>query len=849
MSHRAHQQLAPHASAPGFARPDAQPEYAPDLGLEPVHMRLHLSPDVDARSLDADVTITVQSRTGRTSVLRLDAVDFDDLDVSGPPEHPFSSHYTGDEVVITWAKAPGLDEQRTVTLRYTVRQPLTGLVFCPRKDGDPQGAFVATDNETERARYWLACVDHPSIRPRLDIHLTVPAHMRALANGAKVDELVHDDGTRTAHWQLDFPCPSYLVCFVAGELVEWDGGAHLNTEGLVPVACFAPAPYTEADLARTFGPTVQMLDWITQKLDSTYPFPKYYQFAVPGIGGAMENISLVSWDARWVCDPLQHEELGWMLDLVNLHEMAHTWFGDAVVCRDFAHSWLKESWATYMESVWVEDTAGIDEMHVQLARERTAYFAEAASRYVRPIATRHFDSSWDMFDQHLYPGGAVRLHLLRTELGDGAFWTGVRDYLATHRGQVVETDDFRRMMEQHSGRSLARFFDEWFRSPGHPKVKADWSFDSAAKQGRLKLRQTQADPKKGIALFHFDVDVAVEAADGSWSHHTATLDGESTTLHIPLGLHPRQVILDPNSRLPVKFRFKSGSTMARRTLTDCPYVRGRIAAARSLVENGRLKDIVAIRHAWSGEALWGVREFWATALGRSLHPSAPGILADLISEEADPRVLLALFNASARHRSPILAHAIVTWLEAPDRTPRALGAALAALGAQRDPQHYPLLAEAAAAPDGWNGWAQRGAVSGQGKTRDVHWMPALVACLTDPDIPSSTRCAAAEALPKAVSWASPGIQEQARSTLEAALLDEDYAVRMAAGRALGSIGSPRSRSALEALKSRVSVQDRARVERTRASLGGRGGGASRRVEELESKIGELLTRIEKLESR
>ena len=41
--------------------------------------------------------------------------------------------------------------------------------------------------------------------------------------------------------------------------------------------------------------------------------------------------------------------------------MAHSYFGDAVVCRDFAHAWLKESWATYIEHAWLEDTATMED--------------------------------------------------------------------------------------------------------------------------------------------------------------------------------------------------------------------------------------------------------------------------------------------------------------------------------------------------------------------------------------------------------------------------------------------------------------------------------------------------------
>ena len=53
-------------------------------------------------------------------------------------------------------------------------------------------------------------------------------------------------------------------------------------------------------------------------------------------------------------------EMGWLIDRVNVHEMAHSWFGDLIVCRDYAHAWLKESWATYMESCWLEDEVSRD---------------------------------------------------------------------------------------------------------------------------------------------------------------------------------------------------------------------------------------------------------------------------------------------------------------------------------------------------------------------------------------------------------------------------------------------------------------------------------------------------------
>ncbi len=89
-----------------------------------------------------------------------------------------------------------------------------------------------------------------------------------------------------------------------------------------------------------------------------------------------------------------------------------------------------------------------------------AYIKETNSKYMRPIVTRVYDSSWAMFDRHTYPGGAWRLHMLRHLLGDESFWAGVRKYVKDYSGKTVETEDFRKYLEDASGLNLNKFFDQ-----------------------------------------------------------------------------------------------------------------------------------------------------------------------------------------------------------------------------------------------------------------------------------------------------------------------------------------------------------------------------------------------------
>jgi aminopeptidase N len=61
----------------------------------------------------------------------------------------------------------------------------------------------------------------------------------------------------------------------------------------------------------------------------------------------------------------------------------------------------------------------------------------------------------------VYRKGAYVLHLLREELGELAFWDGIRSYTRTYFGKSVTTEDFRRVMEHTSGRNLTLFFSKW----------------------------------------------------------------------------------------------------------------------------------------------------------------------------------------------------------------------------------------------------------------------------------------------------------------------------------------------------------------------------------------------------
>lgn len=827
-----------HQPAEGFSLPGAEKHYPPDLELDPIHMDIALDVDLEAESCRGTVTITVEARRSGPSELRLHAVAFEDVEVRDPEGGGLSWSYDGKEITIRWADGFDKEERRRAAVSYRLERPTGGLYFSRPTEAYPDLPwFAATDSETERARHWLPCIDLPNARPRVDFHLRAASRFTILANGALLEEVDHGDGAKTAHWRLDYPCPSYLTCFAIGELVRADDG---EFEGR-PIAYFASPAFSQDDLRRSFGRTPEMLAWMQAKLGVPFPFPKYFQFALPGIGGAMENISLVSWDDRFVLDETLAREWTRLVDEVNVHEMAHSYFGDAVVIRDYAHAWLKESWATYIEQCWFEDEHGSDEQLYQYYRDAQSYFREADERYKRPIVTREFKSSMELYDRHLYPGGACRLHTLRCELGDDTFWPAVQEYLTRFAGRVVETDDFRQVMEQYSGRSLVRFFDQWFHTPGYPSIKASFKYDGKRKEGTFEIEQTQVDDNAGVPAFVLSADLGW-VIDGQLHTMPARIERVKHTIVVPMETEPEQVRFDPFATVLHKLDLNPGDDRLRRQLTGASDVIGRILAGRELAKTGTRKSIEAIRDAYGKEPFWGVRVELAGVLAEAGSEAAIETIADLVRQETDPLVLEPLIRAAGKFRDPGVRSAIEGRL-ASGIPYRATAAAYEALGAQREEAPLETLAAAAAVP-GYGGHAQGGAFHGLAATRREEALPLLMERVAYGATSSRARPAAVAALGEIGKLEEKRARERIVERLTDLLRDPSRGVRSAAVGALQTIGAREAIGALSAYQAPLPTQEQVRIDRALQAIRK---GEEPKVAALEKQVEELREQLRKLQ--
>jgi aminopeptidase N len=837
-------EMGAHAGA-DFTMPGAEAHYPPDIELEPVHLDIALRLDIPRYTAEGIVTSTIRAARKGPSKIKLHAVDFHEVDVRDAAGGKLTWSYDGHQISASWDAPFNAGEERKLVVHYKVIKPVTGLFFSnPSKEYPNAGTWAATDHETERARHWLPCIDLPNVRPTLSFHLTSDSKHTILANGALVKEETHGD-KKTAHWELRQRCPSYITCFAAGDFTRCDDGEHKGK----PIAYFAERKWKPEDLKRTFGRTGAMLDWMTKKLDDPFPFPKYFQFALPGIGGAMENISLVSWDDSLMLDATLAKEWTWQLDQINLHEMAHSWFGDHIVCRDFAHAWLKESWAVYMETCYLEDASGRDEADYDFYANLHAYITEADEAYVRPIATRTFDHSWSMYDRHLYPGGAVRLHMLRKELGDETFWAGVRDYVKTYGGKVVETDDFRKVLEKHSGKSLVKWFDQWIFGKGYPKLKASFSYDEKKKEGTFEIEQTQASDKESpLPLFDFTTEIGW-VIDGKLTTQHVRVDKDKQHFTVKLDKEPQQVRIDPLSRTVCKFEFNPGEDKLRAQL-GADDVNGRIYAARELCKTGKRKNIEAVAAAYKVEKFWGARNRMAMALSEANCDAAVEALCELVGHEHDGMVCETTIRCCGHFRAPRVREALGRFIESDVNLYRARAAAWEMLGVQRDEMPLGKLLEAADKTTPL-GVEQGGAFRALAESRRPEALKPLLDASRWGASPNESRHWAAMSIGTLAKFLEKADRERGVERLRDLLRDDDGRVRRMAVMGLRAANASEALDALESYGRGLSEQEQTGIKRTataiRHAASAKPGGPDKQLDELRDTIRKLNERIEKLE--
>ncbi len=764
------------------AAAQADRPYAPSRDYHLQNVRVSLRFDLDQRKVMGEVTHTLSSlRDGLTHL------DFDcaELTISSARVNGKDTTFElrNDKLRVNLGQPAKAGEKFEVNLQYEGK-PTTGLFFIlPDKDDPGRPKEIWTQGEAEDTHHYIPIYDYPNDRATSEMILTVPGDWLTVSNGKLLSVQDVAGGMKTWTWRQSLPVSTYLISFVAGEYKEKQ-----DTWRNIPIAYYVPRGM-EDTIDSTFSHTKQMLDFFSERYGVAYPWEKYAQTAVDNfVAAGMENVSATTLSARDMVHADLAAEKSEAADGLLSHEMAHQWFGDLVTCKDWTNMWLNEGFATFGANLWEEHEYGVDAAAYHSWREQNNWMP-SKDLFPIPIVTRDINDPVE-YVGNVYDKAGWVLHMLRSQLGDEAFFRAIKHYLEANRLQNVVTADLVKAIEESTGTNVDPFFDQWIYGAGAPRFTVKSDYDAAAKKVSLNIRQTQK-VEGHVGLFRVPVDVAI-ATPGGEKVFPIQVSKADETFSFAVDGPPLMVLFDKGDKILKSLDFQKSPEEWIRQLQTAQDVPDRADAAIAL---GGIKDNDAVTAAL-GEAarrdrFWGVRNEALRALGRVNTPNARKQVFAALSNE-QPWVRQVAVEQMGHFQNDEETVKRLQAIYKDDKAYSVRGAALQSLAQDKGPGTAALLEKAlsTSSPDDI---LRRASLRAMGMLGDNEVVPSLLEW-SSPGKPSSLRGIAIGALGR-VDLKNHDITARLISYLN----ESSFDIRFASIFALGHRGDPAAIEPLEAL--------------------------------------------------
>jgi aminopeptidase N len=506
---------------------------------KPLHYDVAISFNEQLSEISSARTeIDLEVRAANLSRIDLDfgEMPIDSVSVAGSPAR-FSR--TAEQLNVMLARSASRGDKLKVTVSYHGR-PKDGLIFARDRDGK---SSATGDNWPNRVHQWIPCLDHPSAKATVSFTVAAPSREVVVANGRF---LTMTKSAATTIWKFAEakPIPAYCMIVAASEGTKLDA-----TESTVtPLSYYVPQK-DRAYAPKGFSAGGPAVAFFSQTI-APYPYEKLALIVAATRFGGMENSSAIVF-SNTLFDLRGHEKMSARfgiperIESVVAHEIAHQWFGDSVTESTWADLWLSEGFATYFAGLFIEKCDGPEAFHEYLRKAAERYLTFEKQRKV-PIHDTETQDLMKLLNENNYEKGAWVLHMLRTRLGDEAFFRGLRTYYNAHRDANATTEDLRKALENSSGKNLRQFFGRWVYGSGHPIYHASWSWKQRGQNAgvlTIRLEETQAG-----ALFLTPMPLEIVSTKGV-SRQLINPAGKLTVARFTLKERPNELRLDPDDTI------------------------------------------------------------------------------------------------------------------------------------------------------------------------------------------------------------------------------------------------------------------------------------------------------------
>lgn len=471
----------------------------------------------EGHAVAGESTITFGAGTRNVSLRLSEAARIDAVTVAGT-KAPFS--FVGGILSLD-LPASGKAVPVTVSYRATFNDQVSR---APTAAEDPSygvnGAITREGTFLGGGAYWYPV---PSRTPEhRSLSISAPAGTEAVTAGRRVSRETVGAVTRS-RWEEARPIGVLALCA---------GPYHVEQRRVDGIDIYTYFYRDNASLAPRYLDAAAKYLKFYSDLFGPYPFEKFAvveNFFPTGYG--LPSFTLLGGSVI---------RLPFIIDTSFPHEIAHSWWGNGIEVDQGEGNWC-EGLVTYLADYLLKERrspAEAEEYRRQLLIDYTSLVTPANDFPLSAFASRIDPASRAIG----YGKGAMVFHMIRSMIGDHAFFAALRQVCRDHLYRSASWSDLVRAFSRSAGRDLSPFMEQWLVRPGGPRLSlTEVTTHRSAKGWSVSGTIVQTPP-----FFGLDVPLRLETAGAQVVKVTPILQ-ERTRFTVSSVDAPKRLLLDPEA--------------------------------------------------------------------------------------------------------------------------------------------------------------------------------------------------------------------------------------------------------------------------------------------------------------
>ncbi|SEC26665.1 aminopeptidase N [Maribacter dokdonensis] len=356
--------------------------------------------------------------------------------------------FTATEKTISITQKFKAGESHKLMIQY-IAKPKQTVYFIGWDDELEGNEQIWTQGQGKYTSHWVPSFDDMEEKIEFDLTIEADKKYQVIANGKQL--LKTDNDEEDAIWLFDMkkPMSSYLLAFAIGIYQK----QVLTSESGITIENYY-YPNDSLKVEPTYRNTKEIFNFLENELGVPYPWQDYKQVPVHDfLYAGMENTSATFFSDAYVIDSTSFTDRNYVN--INAHELAHQWFGNLVTEKNSEHHWLHEGFATYYAYLAEKEIFGDAYFYWKLF-DTAKTLSDISEKGEGQSLLNPKASSLTFYEK-----GAWALAILREEIGDSAFKTGIKAYLDKYKFKNVTVTDFINEMEEVSNQDLDSFRRNW----------------------------------------------------------------------------------------------------------------------------------------------------------------------------------------------------------------------------------------------------------------------------------------------------------------------------------------------------------------------------------------------------